>query len=132
VTRTNGLFGAASTFFQGNTMAEKCEQAGTCDVDQLSFKSYLSRWLATASLILPSTAGKITPLLQTSAGGAVASCAGGPDSATCGTKWFTNNWDGTQGVGQQMVALEVVHGLLAGSAPPRSCAKRGVEEEFHA
>lgn len=42
VTRTNGLLGAASTFFPGNIMAGKCEQAGTCDVDQLSFKSYLS------------------------------------------------------------------------------------------
>jgi mannan endo-1,6-alpha-mannosidase len=132
VTRTNGLLGATSTFFQGNVMAEKCEQAGTCNVDQLSFKAYLSRWLAATSVVLPSTAGTITPLLQASASGAVASCAGGPDSATCGTKWFTNNWDGSQGAGQQLAALEVVHGLLAGSVPAPQLVKRVVEQSFQA
>ena len=117
VTRTNGLLGATSTFFQDNVMAEKCEQAGTCNVDQLSFKAYLSRWLAATSVVLPSTAGAITPFLQASANGAVASCAGGPRSSTCGTRWSINNWDGTHGVGQQLAALEVVHGLLAGPSP---------------
>jgi hypothetical protein len=33
--------------------------------------------------------------------------------APCGTKWFTNRWDGIQGAGQQLTALEVVHRLLA-------------------
>jgi mannan endo-1,6-alpha-mannosidase len=132
VTRTSGLLGATSTFFHGNVMAEICEQAGTCNVDQLSFKAYLSRWLAATSVVLPSTAGTIIPLLQASANGAVASCVGGPGSATCGTKWFTNTWDGTQGAGQQMAALEVVHGLLAGSAPVPQHVKRAVERKFWA
>lgn len=88
VARTNGLLAATGTFFQNNVMAEECEQAGTCNVDQLSFKAYLSRWLAATSALLPSTARTIMPLLWASAGGAVASCADGPGSATCGTKWF--------------------------------------------
>jgi mannan endo-1,6-alpha-mannosidase len=132
VTRTNGLLGATSTFFQGNVMVEKCEQAGTCNVDQLSFKAYLSRWLAATSVLLPSTAGTITPLLQASASGAVASCQGGPNSSTCGTKWFTNIWDGTEGAGQQLAALEVVHGLLAASATAPLRVKRAIERPFQA
>jgi mannan endo-1,6-alpha-mannosidase len=129
-TRTNGLLAATGTFFQNNVMAKKCEQAGTCNVDQLSFKAYLSRWLAATSSLLPSTAGTNMPLLQASAGGAVASCAGGPGSATCGTKWFTNSRDGTQGAGQQLAALEVVHGLLVVSAAAPSGAGRGVVRKF--
>jgi hypothetical protein len=42
-------------------MAEICEQAGTGNVDQLSFKAYLSRCLAATSVVLPSTAGTINP-----------------------------------------------------------------------
>lgn len=70
-------------------------------------------------------------LLQALASGAVASCADGPGSATCGIKWFANSWDGTQGAGQQLAALEVVHGLLAVSAAP-SGARRGVGQKFRA
>ena len=132
VTRTNSLLAAIGTFFPNNVMAEECEQADTCNVDQLSFKTYLSRWLAATSALLPSTAGTIMPLLQASAGGAVASCADGPGSATCGTKWFTNSWDGTRGAGQQLAALEVVHSLLAVSAAALSGAKRGVGQKFRA
>jgi hypothetical protein len=69
-----------------DVVAEKCEQAGTCNVDQLSFKTYLSHWLAATSALLLSTAGTIMALLQASAGGAMASCACGPGSATCDTK----------------------------------------------
>lgn len=119
-TRTSGLLAATSTFFQGNIMAETCEQAGSCNVDQLSFKAYLSRWLAATSVEIPSLQPTIAPLLSASAGGAVASCAGSPNSQTCGTKWFTNGWDGSSGAGQQLAALEVVQGLLAsGSAVPQ-------------
>lgn len=125
-TRTSGLLSASSHFFNSNVMLEtKCEMAGTCDTDQLSFKAYLSRWLAATSVLLPQYQAQIAPLISASAGGAVASCSGGPDAQTCGTKWFTDDWDGTSGVGQQMSALEVVHGLLAGSTPPpRAAASR--------
>lgn len=39
--------------------------------------------------------------------------------------WFTNSWGGTQGAGQQLVALEVVHGLLAVSTVAPLGARRG-------
>lgn len=113
-TRTTGLLGATAHFFNNGIMQEtKCEPSGTCDVDQLSFKAYLSRYMAGTMAALPSTQATIMPLLQSSAGGAAASCGNGPDASTCGFKWDINNWDGTMGVGQQLSGLEVVHGLLA-------------------
>lgn len=102
----------------------RCEPSGTCNVDQLSFKAYLSRYMAATMAVLPSTQGVILPLLKSSAGGAAASCGAGPDASTCGTKWNIDNWDGTMGVGQQLSGLEVVHGLLATS--PAKMAVREV------
>lgn len=113
-TRTNGLLGATAHFFNNGIMQEtKCEPSDTCDVDQLSFKAYLSRYMAATMAVLPSTQATILPLLRSSASGAAASCGAGPDASTCGTKWNIGNWDGTMGVGQQLSGLEVVHGLLA-------------------
>jgi mannan endo-1,6-alpha-mannosidase len=113
-TRTEGLLKATSHFFANNVMQEtRCEPSETCDVDQLSFKAYLSRYMAATMAVLPSTQSTIMPLLQSSADGAVASCSAGPDASTCGTKWTIDTYDGTMGVGQQLSGLEVVHGLLA-------------------
>jgi mannan endo-1,6-alpha-mannosidase len=124
-TRTQGLLGATQHFFANGIMQEtRCEPTGTCNVDQLSFKAYLSRYLAATMAVLPSTQGVILPLLKSSASGAAASCGAGPDASTCGTKWTVDNWDGTMGVGQQLSGLEVVHGLLATS--PAKMAVREV------
>lgn len=118
-TRTNGLLDATAFFFDGSTniMQEtKCEPSASCDTDQLSFKAYLARYLAASAIVLPELQPRITPLLQSSAGGAVVSCQDGPAGTTCGVKWTLDAWDGTEGAGQQMCALEVVHGLLATGA----------------
>jgi mannan endo-1,6-alpha-mannosidase len=125
-TRTTGLLGAAaSSFFQSNVMAEKCEKDGSCNVDQMSFKAYLSRWLAATAVLVPSTQATIAPLLDTSASGAAASCAGGPNQEACGLRWYIDHWDGSQGVGQQLSALEVIHGLLhTGAAAPGAHRRR--------
>jgi len=117
-TSTTGLLGAASYFFTNSIMQETmCEPTNSCNVDQLSFKAYLARFMAATTVALPELSAQITPLLQSSAAGATSSCGGGPGAVTCGTKWTINAWDGTQGVGQQLSALEVVHGLLATNAP---------------
>jgi mannan endo-1,6-alpha-mannosidase len=125
-TRTQGLLGATQHFFTaaGIMQETRCEPSGTCNVDQLSFKAYLSRYMAATMAVLPSTQAVILPLLKSSAGGAAASCGAGPDASTCGTKWNIDKWDGTMGVGQQLSGLEVVHGLLATS--PAKMAVRGV------
>ena len=111
----DGFVGAAQAgFFENGIMQEQmCEPAGNCNVDQLSFKAYLARWLAQTMVLVPSTENSIKPLLQSSAEGALGSCNGGPDGNTCGTRWTSNNYDGTQGAGQQIAALEIVQGLLA-------------------
>jgi mannan endo-1,6-alpha-mannosidase len=117
--RTSGLLDASTAFFSPNVDSTNvmyepgCEPYGTCNVDQQSFKAYLARWLAKTAVLAPFTAPAIRPMLETSAQGAAASCSGGLDGVTCGSKWYTGNWDGTWGVGQQLSALEVVQALLA-------------------
>lgn len=89
-----------------------CEPNNLCNVDQLSFKAYLSRWMAATTKVAPWTSDQILPLLASSATAAAQSCSGGDDGATCGTKWTQTGWDGTYGVGQQMSALEVIQSNL--------------------
>jgi mannan endo-1,6-alpha-mannosidase len=93
---------------------ENVNGVGNCDTDQLSFKAYLSRYLAVTSQLAPFTSSTITPLLSTSATAAVKQCVGGTSGTTCGYHWAWNNgtYDGSTGVGQQMSALSVVQSLL--------------------
>ena len=81
----------------------------SCNVDQRSFKAYLSRWMAATTKVAPWTADTIMPLLATSATAAAQQCSGGSDGVTCGLRWTRNvTWDGNYGVGEQMAALEVI------------------------
>ncbi|TKA42280.1 hypothetical protein B0A54_07368 [Friedmanniomyces endolithicus] len=116
--RVRGLLTATSVFFQNNIMFEvACEPSNNCDTDQQSFKAYLSRWMVASSKVAPFVADLVALQLQTSAKAAAASCSGGNDGVTCGTKWTVGAWDNTWGVGQQMNALEVIQGLLIDSVP---------------
>lgn len=100
-------------------MKDICEQNNACNVDQHSFKAYLSRWLAATTQMAPFTYSIIAPLLLSSAKAAAAQCTGAPTGNVCGLKWYNNGtWDGTAGVGQQMAALEVVLGTMVGKAQP--------------
>jgi mannan endo-1,6-alpha-mannosidase len=83
-----------------------------CNVDQQSFKAYLSRFLTKTAIMAPFAKDQVTKWLRTSAKGAAASCSGGADGATCGSKWYVGHWDGMTGVGQQLAALEVTQSLL--------------------
>ncbi|EMC94580.1 glycoside hydrolase family 76 protein [Baudoinia panamericana UAMH 10762] len=126
--RIRGIIAASVVFFENGIMYEvACEPQGNCDTDQLSFKAYLSRWMAASSKVAPFVIPLVSGWLQTSAAAAAASCSGGTDGVTCGTKWTVNAWDNTWGVGQQMSALEVVQGLLInGSAGPVSNLTGGI------
>lgn len=121
-----GLVSAASAGFTNNGVLQesKCEPIDDCDTDQLSFKAYISRWLAATGAMVPSLESQITPLLQASVDGALASCNGGSDADVCGMKWTTDSYDGNIGVGQQLSALEIVHGQLATSRPLPSKASQ--------
>ena len=104
---------SSSVFFKDNIMFEvACEPQNNCDTDQLSFKAYLSRWMAASTKYAPFVSDLVNTYLVASAQAAAKSCSGGNDGVTCGTKWTTGVWDGAYGVGQQMNALEVIQGLL--------------------
>jgi len=111
--RTTGVLTASNIFFTNSIMEEQaCEQANTCDTDQLSFKAYFSAWLASTTVLAPFTVPTIFPLLGSSAKAAAAQCSGGNTGTTCGFKWTTSTYDGTTGVGQQMSALGIIQGAL--------------------
>jgi mannan endo-1,6-alpha-mannosidase len=125
VDRVNGILGRTKDVFFPNgkpIMVEiQCEPKGNCDIDQQSFKAYLSRWLTATAFLLPATRAVINPLLSGSAMGAATACAG--PNGMCGSRWFTGNFDGVTGVGQQMGALDVMNGLLVPPPPAPSPPK---------
>lgn len=90
-----------------------CELIGKCNVDQLSFKAYLSRWMADVTQFAPYTYNSIMNKLRVTAQAAVAQCQGGETGTYCGFRWSSGTYDGTMGVGQQMGTLDVLQGLLA-------------------
>ncbi|KAF2454587.1 glycoside hydrolase [Lineolata rhizophorae] len=115
--RTQGILDGTSVFFSPdspNVMYEvACEPNDKCNVDQRSFKAYLSRWMAATTKVAPWTADYIMPKLQTSARAAAQQCSGGDDGQQCGLRWTNGaNWDGSFGVGEQMSALEVIQSNL--------------------
>ncbi|KAK8073734.1 glycosyl hydrolase family 76 [Apiospora phragmitis] len=115
--RVDGLLNGTDVFFhQENATSPKimfevaCEPVNLCNVDQQSFKAYLSRWMAATTKWAPWTFNRIKPLLKNSAVAAAQQCTGGDNGRMCGVRWVNNSgvWDGTTGVGQQMSAMEVV------------------------
>lgn len=116
LTLTEGVLKTTLTTFFPTSMGNKimvevaCEPYGTCDTDQLSFKAYLSRWLAVTAQLVPSLADTIMPYIEASATGAAGQChtGTGVNGAVCGMEWNSTTWDNTYGVGQQMSALAVI------------------------
>ncbi|KAI1106035.1 glycoside hydrolase family 76 protein [Jackrogersella minutella] len=115
--RVDGILNSTEDiFFFGNETSNRimieiaCEPVNLCDTDELSFKAYLSRWMAATTKWAPWTFDRIKTLLQNSAVAAATQCTGGDNHRMCGLKWANNSgaWDGTTGVGQQMAAMEVV------------------------
>jgi mannan endo-1,6-alpha-mannosidase len=122
--RTNGLLQASRSYFSPfpnatNIMYEHaCEQVDSCNTDMKSFKGYLSRFMAAATLVMPSTLHDVQELLNDSAVAAAKACSGGDNGTVCGEKWYVGGYDGNTGLGQQMTALETVQALLAFNAQP--------------
>lgn len=87
-------------------------QLDTCNIDQTSFKGYLSRWMAKSAVLQPSINAAVAKYLSASARAVAQSCTGGNGSQACGQKWYTGGYDGIPGVGQQLAALETVQSLL--------------------
>lgn len=117
--RINGIIGRLGVFLQNDIMKETaCEGVNadgsdTCDVDQRSFKAYLARWMAATMIKAPFTYPMLKPILEKSAAAAAATCIGGTNGTSCGSKWYVGAvYDGNTGVGQQMCALEVIQSNL--------------------
>lgn len=99
-------------------MAEGCETGGQgCNIDQRSFKTYFSNYLAATAILAPFTHDEIMPKLASSASAAVKTCTAGNSGTQCGMKWTTGQNDGSLGVGEQMSVLEVVQSNLVDLAP---------------
>jgi len=112
-----GILTATEVFFSPqvpNVMYEvACEPNGKCDVDQRSFKAYLSRWMAATTKMAPFTYDFVMTKLRASAQAAALQCSGGDNGQTCGLRWTNGpKWDGSYGVGEQMSALEVLQSNL--------------------
>lgn len=85
-----------------------CEPNGKCNVDQRSFKAYLSRWMAATTKVAPWTTERLEPMMIASRQAAVTTCTGGDGGNQCGLKWTTGAFDGSTGVGEQMSVLEIM------------------------
>lgn len=116
--RLNGIINRLRISFVDGVMYERaCEPSGSCNVDQRSFKAYLSRWMAMTIVRAPFTRPLLKPLLERSAIAAAKTCTGGESGNQCGQKWTGGVFDGVTGVGEQMCALEVIQSNLIDYAP---------------
>lgn len=107
-------------FFPDGIMKEvACEDIGTCNTDQRSFKAYLSRWMGYAMIVAREvTYDDLWKRIQTSAPAAAKTCVMSTDTeANCDLKWNPKGAkDGKTGVGENMSVLEVVQALLVAKA----------------
>lgn len=107
-----------------------CENNGKCDVDQRSFKAYLSRFMAYTAAVAPWTRSQLDPYIQASAQAAAKQCTGGVNQTSCGLRWIDGGAnDGSFGVGEEMSAMEIIQSLLYPNRPgPVTMDKGGVSK----
>ncbi|KAL7930472.1 glycoside hydrolase family 76 protein [Trichoderma chlorosporum] len=121
--RLDNLLQGSKVFFVGpnnNIMSEvACESVSSCNPDEHSFKTYLSRWLTMMIKWAPHTYDVIHPYLRASSIAATKQCQGGANGRMCGLIWYNGTYDGSTGLGQQMAALEItMSNLILNSSAP--------------
>lgn len=135
--RVQGILDQISVFFRKgdgdgpkDVMVEvACEPYNKCNIDQRSFKAYLSRFLALTVKMAPFTRDQIMPKLQESARWAAKTCSGGDDGVTCTMRWETGVFDPAwTGLGEQMCALEIIQSNLIEHVPPPVTEKDGTSK----
>ncbi|KAL4922943.1 glycoside hydrolase family 76 protein [Aspergillus undulatus] len=96
-----------------------CEPKALCNFNEILFKGIVSTWLTSVALIVPETYNKIYTKLQTSAQAAAEQCSGAGNN-TCGIKWYTEKWDQSIGMEQQIIATDILSSVLVSekSNPP--------------
>jgi len=123
-TRLQGLLTQTIAIFfpDGICYEVACEKALVhCTIDMLSYKAYLTRWMAASTKWAPFMLDSVMPVLKTSAVAAAKQCSGSPadrpNGRMCGLSWSEGEvWDGTSGVGQEMAAMQVIQANLIQSA----------------
>lgn len=76
--------------------------------DELAFKAILARaWANLKNLNSSVPQDDVRNWTSASAVGAAAQCSGGENKTTCGSDWTSSVWDGSQGLGQDLSALEI-------------------------
>lgn len=123
-----GIIDGIKIFIKDDILYEvACEEGGTCNIDQQSFKGYLARWMGVTAKIAPFTYDLIMPTLRASAEGAARACSG--DNNACGLRWTESKFDGKVGVGEQMSAVEIFQVNLIDKVPgPVTQKKGGISE----
>ncbi|KAM3502650.1 hypothetical protein MY11210_008998 [Beauveria gryllotalpidicola] len=141
-THVDGLLNYTKAMFVsqdgGHLWEPPCEKtARGCDQNQVSFKSYVIRFLALTAQLAPWTSDGIKTILQQAAKDAAAACIGprdakyhGADGTACGFTWLQGaKYDGLAGVGPQMNALAAVfYNLLDDAKPPATSEDRGTSK----
>lgn len=95
-------------------------------VHLISFKAYLSRFMAASAKLAPFLYDQMMPYMQASATAATQQCDGGNGGNSCGLQWTKGvEYDNNPGVGQQMAALEIVQSLLIKDSPAPVSADAG-------
>ncbi|KAF8246910.1 mannan endo-1,6-alpha-mannosidase [Wilcoxina mikolae CBS 423.85] len=122
----DGILRMTQVFFPDGIMSElACEPYMTCNVDQRSFKAYLSRFMALTVKMAPYTRDIIMPKLRSSAEAAARHCSFGEDQNTCGLRWTEPEWENLWGVGEQLSALETIQSNLILGARDYVTEKKG-------
>ena len=146
--RANETFASLPNAVSNGTLTEvACAQNDNCNTDQLAFRAVLARAMAQVRDLTVDTrlyksrnetidgqtvpiANRSEPLwtiherinfiLGTSALGAAAQCSGGKDGTTCGNSWGNSTFDGSQGLGQDLSALNIILANLPAGRPANS------------
>ena len=105
---------------QGIISEVACIPSGTCTVDQKAFRASLARGLARsrdltwdanitrAGTVITSEHALINSILRDSAQAAAKQCTGGDSGTVCGLDWRAEEYDGSEGLGEDLSALEVI------------------------
>ena len=134
----NSTFASGTNGSSANGTITEVACANNCNTDQLAFRAVLARALAQTRALVPETPlwtnnsqinvsdlynisasqdaatrtwsirERIDFMLQQSAKGAAEQCSGGKNGTTCGSDWASSEWDGTEGLGQDLSALNII------------------------
>ncbi|RAL12422.1 glycoside hydrolase family 76 protein [Aspergillus homomorphus CBS 101889] len=92
-----------------------CGPEEVCNSIENTYKGTFASDLTLASLVAPYISSEISSRLQASAVAAAKQCTGGSNQTICGTRWYSEKWDDTDGMEQQLSAASIFFSNLARS-----------------